>query len=133
LPASVGSSSDTARFIAWFWLFAIGLASGGERIGPLVLVAITEPALLVLLATVGYMSCAVFPQEIDQRGPLALVRLVLVEVLLVPTIVIGAFAGIVEHSALVGECAAAAVALLEATTLLYLAAWRLDTAALPLR
>ena len=119
------------HFTAWFLLFAIGLASGHARTLPILFAGLTGPALLILCAAIGTAAFALFPNEIDQRGPLAMLRLVVSWLFMIPAIVAGILSLVVLHSATAALAGAAIVALAEAGALIGFAAWRLDTSLPP--
>lgn len=121
-------AGHTWRFIGWFVLIAIGLAGGRAGLIPVVLTAVTGPAMLVLAASIGYAVFALLPNEIDVRGPLAMLRVLLSYAFVLPAIVAGLVTGFLLASTMVALFATALVALIEAAGLIGFAAWRLDTA-----
>jgi len=121
------------RIIGWFVLFAIGLAAGGAALLPIVLAALSGPAAALLAITVGYASYALFPSEVDQRGPLFFVRFFVGYVLLSPAVVAGIVAGIFLRAPALAVAVATATALLEGAVLIGFAAWRLDRMSISLR
>jgi hypothetical protein len=114
------------RIIGWFVLFAIGLAAGRSPLLPIVLTVAGGPAAVLLAIAVGYASYALFPSEVDQRGPLFFVRFFLGYALLSPAIVAGIVTGVLVRAPVVAIGVATATALLEAAVLIGFAAWRLD-------
>jgi hypothetical protein len=117
------------RFAGWFVLFTIGLASGGAGVIPVILAGVTGPAMVVLAAAIGYAVFAVFPSEIDLRGPLAMLRVLVSYAFVIPALFAGIVTGVLFQSATFGLFATAIVALLEAAGLIGFAAWRLDASA----
>lgn len=121
------------RLIGWCALGGAGLAAGGAS-APLVAAALLAGPTAVLLAgAIGYASYAILPSDVDQRGPLLFVRILLGYVLIVPPIAAGITIGVFEHAALFALTVAAAVTLLEAAVLIGFAAWRLDRMSIALR
>jgi hypothetical protein len=121
------------RVIGWFVLIAIGLAAGRAPLLPVIATLTTGPAAVLLAITTGYASYALFPSEVDQRGPLLFVRLVIGYTLLSPAILAGVIFGFLARRAAFGFAAGTATALLEAAVLVAFAAWRLDRMSISLR
>lgn len=121
------------RLIGWSLLGGIGLAAG--HASPVLIAAalITGPSGLLLAVAIGYASYALLPNDIDQRGPLLFVRLMLGYALIVPPIAAGIVFGTFEHATLGALALAAGVTLLEAGVLVGFAAWRLDRMSIALR
>ncbi len=82
---------------------------------------------------IGYASYALLPNDIDQRGPLLFVRLLLGYVLVVPPVAAGLAVSIFEHTVTVALLVAGAATLVEAAVLAGFAAWRLDRMSIALR
>jgi hypothetical protein len=121
------------RVIGWFELLAVGLGAGHAPLVPIVAAALTGPAAVLLAIATGYASYALFPSEVDQRGPLLFVRLILGYALLTPALVVGVLCGFLVHRAIFGFATGTATALLEAAVLIGFAAWRLDRMSISLR
>ncbi|MDQ2865650.1 MAG: putative ABC exporter domain-containing protein [Candidatus Eremiobacteraeota bacterium] len=87
----------------------------------------------VSMVTILYVRCiglalyAIFPAKLDQRGPVAMLRLLLCYVLMVPAIGAGIGAQLVLHQPLVSLVFALLVALLESAALIQFAALRIQT------
>lgn len=115
----------------WRYLFdaammAAGLALGGAPLQWILAVPVGGCALVVLLTGIGYASFAFFPSALDQRGPLAALRLFVSYVLLLPPLAVFTVAAIGLRSAGPAFIAAAVLALAEGAVLMGIAAWRLD-------
>ena len=82
-------------------------------------------ALPPLLRAIGLGTYALLPAPADQRGPIALVRLLLTYALIVPPALIGFLGALLLHSAPAGFTLAAATALAEVFPLVEFAAWRI--------
>jgi hypothetical protein len=121
------------RVIGWFVLVAIGLAAGRAPLLAIIAAAATGPAAVLLAIATGYASYALFPSEVDQRGPLLFVRLLIGYALLAPALVVGVLSGFLLHRAIFGFATGTATALLEAAVLIGFAAWRLDRMSISLR
>ena len=115
------------RAAAWFGLFALGLASGHARLAPKLFALVTGPALLVLCVAIGFAAFAAFPNDVDQRGPLTVLRMYVSYLVVLPPVAAGVAAGYVLHSVPLGLSIIAAGALAEAALLVAFAARRLDT------
>jgi hypothetical protein len=121
------------RLIGWCALAGIGLAAGRAGV-PIVLAALViGPCTILLAGAIGYASYALLPNDIDQRGPLLFVRLLLGYVLIVPPVAAGLAFGIFEHTVTVALLVAGATTLVEAAVLAGFAAWRLDRMSIALR
>ncbi len=127
------AAAQSWRVIGWFVLAAVGLAAGHAPLPAIVAAAVSGPAAVLLAIATGYASYALFPSEVDQRGPLLFVRVLLGYALLSPALVIGAICGVLVHQSLAGFAAGAATAVLEAAVLIGFAAWRLDRMSIALR
>lgn len=126
--------ADSWRVIAWCALLGIGLVSGHALPGVAITALLVAPAGIFLAVSVGYALFALLPNDIDQRGPLAIVRWLLSYVLAAPAAAVGVTSGVVFGSAILGLLVTAASALVEAAVLIGFASWRLDrAAALPRR
>lgn len=113
------------RTIIMLEIVAAGYAFGGGGTPETLVVAAGLPALVALLAGVGFAVYAFYPSTADWRGPVAVLRLLVSIVLLAPVFVLYSVgAAFVTPLAALG--AAALLALLEAGALLGIAAWRLD-------
>ena len=121
------------RVIGWFVLLAVGLAAGGAPPVAIMAAALTGPAAVLLAIATGYASYALFPSEVDQRGPLLFARLLIGYALLTPALVAGVLGAVLVHRATFGFAAGTATALLEAAVLIGFAAWRLDRMSISLR
>lgn len=127
------AAAHSWRISAWFVLFAIGLAAG-HAAGIVVASALVGgPAAVLLAIAVGYTSYGLVPHEVDQRGPMLIVRVLLGYALTLPAFATGVAAGVASHSAPGGLAAGAGTAALEAVCLIGFAAWRLDRMSIPLR
>ena len=104
----IGPDSLLLRLIAWTvgasWRMAACLAAGltawalAMRAPVLALAAIPAAAVAVLhLRAVGLVLYALFPSTFDQRGPLAIVRVLLTYVLATPPFVAGALVFVLAH------------------------------------
>jgi hypothetical protein len=116
------------RFCLAFVLAGAGLAAAGAAPAAIALIALAGPAVLVLLGAIGYAAYAIVPQEIDRRGPFAVLRILVSYALVFPAATAGIMAGIVTQTDLVGIATAAAASLAEAAALLAFSARKLDTA-----
>jgi hypothetical protein len=73
------------------------------------------------------------PFDVDQAGPLRLIRLLIGYALIVPPIAAGIAVAIVERVTVAALGVAGATTVLEAAVLIGFAAWRLDTMSISLR
>lgn len=121
------------RLIGWCVLAGIGLAAGRAGVPVVEAALVIGPCTILLAGAIGYASYALLPNDIDQRGPLLFVRLLLGYVLIVPPVVAGLAFGIFEHTVTVALLVAGATTLLEAAVLAGFAAWRLDRMSIALR
>ena len=121
------------RLIGWCLLAGIGLAAARASATLVAAALVTGPSALLLAVAIGYASYALLPNNIDQRGPLLFVRLMLGYILIVPPIAAGIVFGLFGHAVLGALGIAAGVTLLEAGVLVGFAAWRLDRMAIALR
>jgi len=121
------------RLIGWCALGGIGLLAGRAPGALSAAAVITGPSAALLTGAIGYASYALLPNDVDQRGPLLFVRLLLGYALIVPPIAAGIAIDALEHTALGAIGCAAAITLLEAGVLLGFAAWRLDRMSIALR
>ncbi len=121
------------RMIGWCVLAAIGLAAGHAAVPVVVAMLAIGPSTVLLAGAIGYASYALLPNDIDQRGPLLFVRLLLGYVLVVPPVAAGLAVGIFEHTVTVALLVAGAATLVEAAVLAGFAAWRLDRMSIALR
>jgi hypothetical protein len=105
---------------------AAGVAAGGES--PLVIatVALGLPALFALLLGTGYAAFALFPNTIDQRGPMAFVRIFVTYLLLAPPLAFFLVLTFALRQPVAGLAGFALVGVVEAALLVGFAAWRLD-------
>jgi hypothetical protein len=125
-----------ARLYAWIaatsWRIALTLAAAVVAWGivggiwqfaafgvPLALLVV------VLLRGIGLALYAIFPSNFDQRGPVAMVRLLLTYVGLIPPVGIWIALGFVTHSALAGLFGGLVVAAVEVLLLVEFAAFRI--------
>jgi hypothetical protein len=118
--ARIWSAVAALELVAIF--FAIG---GGSALGTLFF-ALGLPALLALLAAVGFTTFALFPGPVDLRGPVTILRLGLSATLLGPPFVLAVFVTALFDAKLAALIAAVTLALIEAGALMGIAAWRLD-------
>jgi hypothetical protein len=107
-------------------LVALGLSAGGGGVLELVFATLGLPALVTLLAGVGFAAYALFPSAADVRGPVMALRFIVSSVMVVPPIVLFGFAATVTGATIPALLAAALLALLEGAAFLGVAAWRLD-------
>ena len=121
--------AESWRPIAWSVLAGIGLAAGGAPALIVTGAVFAGPACVLLSTAVGFMLFSLLPNDVDQRGPLMIVRWILSYVFVAPAIAGGVLAGIALNSGFAGLLAAATAALLEAAVLVGLASWKLDRAA----
>jgi hypothetical protein len=121
------------RVIAWFVLAAIGLAAGRAPLQIVAATLVAGPAAVLLAVAIGYASYALLPNEIDQRGPMMFVRVILGYIFALPVIAAGIIAGLIVHATLVAIGVAIVTAFLEAAALIGFASWRLDHVSIPLR
>lgn len=115
-------AGSTLRYGGWVVLAGAGLAAGHAAPVAVALAALGGPALLLLLGAVGYAAYAAVPNEIDRRGPFAVIRVLISYVLVMPVGIAGVATGILARAPLAGIAAGAACALAEAALLLALAA-----------
>ena len=108
------------------WLCALGVALGGGPSAIVASVAIGFPALFVLMTGTGFAAFALFPASIDQRGPLAILRILVTYVLLAPPLVFFGVLALALHLPTIGLAGFALLAVLESIGLIGFAAWRLD-------
>jgi hypothetical protein len=102
--------------------FAVG---GGSAVGTLFF-ALGLPALVALLAAVGFTTFALFPGPVDLRGPVTILRLGLSATLLGPPFVLAVLITALFDAKLAALIAAVTLAVIEAAALMGIAAWRLD-------
>ena len=121
------------RIIGWCLLAGIGLAAGNAPAPIIVACALAGPAMVLLAGAIGYASYALLPFEVDQAGPLRLLRLLIGYALIVPPIAAGIAVAIFERGSILALVTASATTLLEAAVLLGFAAWRLDNTSISLR
>lgn len=121
------------RLVGWFMLIAVGLAAGRAPLITIASALIAGPAGVLLAVAVGYVSYALLPHEIDQRGPMTFARVIVGYIFMLPALAAGLAAGIVIHSALTGIAVAGFTAVLESAMLVGFASWRLDRMSIPLR
>ncbi len=133
----LGDVPLAARLAAWsfggVWrdlaLLLLGLA-GYAAVGRTLLL----PSLLfacgagffALTRSLGVAVFALFPNVLDQRGPVVVVRTLLIYVMLAPPFALGALAIVVHATAVAAALLAALVALFESAALIGFAAWRLE-------
>jgi hypothetical protein len=119
-------AGSTLRYVAWFLALGLGLAAGHAAPFAVALAAVAAPAVFVLLAAIGYAAYAVVPNEIDRRGPFAILRILISYVLVLPAGVAGVAAAISTGSPLTGIAAGSIAAVAEAALLLRFTARRLS-------
>ncbi|MDQ6930215.1 MAG: putative ABC exporter domain-containing protein [Candidatus Eremiobacteraeota bacterium] len=105
-------------------VFALGSASAR------VLVVVVPLALVVpvTLRAIGLATYAILPIPADQRGPLALLRMLIAVALILPAAIAAAAAFIFLHSAAAAMFAAFAVLVLQDVGLIEFASWRMNGA-----
>jgi hypothetical protein len=121
------------RLIGWCLLAGIGLAAGQAGLPVVVAALVIGPCTVLLAGAIGYASYALLPNDIDQRGPLLFVRLLVGYVLIVPPIAAGVVFGLFAHTVTAALIVAGATTLLEAAVLAGFAASRLDRMSIVLR
>jgi hypothetical protein len=121
------------RMIGWCVLAGIGLAAGRAPAPAVLAALVTAPVTVLWTASIGYTSYALLPYDIDQTGPLRLVRLLLGYVFFMPPAAVGIIVAVAAHGTLPALASASAAVLLEAAVLLGFASWRLDRMSIPLR
>jgi hypothetical protein len=107
-------------------LVALCFALGGGPATGAIFFALGLPVLVALLAALGFVTFALFPGPVDLRGPVTVLRLGLSGILLIPPFVLGVIVASMFHAALAGLLAAVLLAIIEAGSLIGVAAWRLD-------
>ena len=86
----------------------------------------TAATVVFLLRAIGLGMYALLPGKADQRGPLAMLRMLLTYALVVPAIVAGTVFGAISHQPVPAFFIALAVAVIESLILIEFAAWRID-------
>jgi hypothetical protein len=125
-----------ARLYAWVaaasWRFAAIIALGvvacsiAAKAPMLAIVGVPGSILLVLyLRSIGLALYALFPSNFDQRGPVAMLRVLLTYLLAAPAITAGVIAGILAHGAIAGALGAFAACIVEMVLLAEFAAYRI--------
>jgi hypothetical protein len=127
------SVAQSWRIIGWCVLSGVGLVAGHAPAAIVISCVVAGPAMVLLATAIGYASYALLPFDIDQAGPLRLLRLVIGYVLLVPPLAVGIAVAILENATIAGLGVAAGTTLLEAAILIGFAAWRLDNMSISLR
>ncbi len=79
-----------------------------------------------LTRSLGVAMFALFPNALDQRGPIVVVRTLLIYLTLAPPLVLAVVTVLLHSSAIAAALIAAAGALAEAAALIGFAAWRLE-------
>ena len=125
------------RLFAWIggtsWRMALCICAGVAAWGiamhlsivvfaglPLAIVAVLH------LRAVGLVLYSLFPSTIDQRGPLAMIRVLLTYLLAAPPAIAGMIAGLAFHTLAGGVVTALAVSLAETTGLVAFASTRIE-------
>jgi hypothetical protein len=127
------SIAQSWRIIGWCVLGGVGLIAGHAPAAIVISCAVAGPAMVLLATAIGYASYALLPFDIDQAGPLRLVRLAIGYILIVPPVAIGIAIAVFENATIAGLGVAACTTLLEAAVLIGFAAWRLDNMSISLR
>lgn len=133
----MGAGSTFAKVAAWCWatsldstiVFAGGLTAMSLGSGLRGLLYLGLPAALVLpplIRAVGVVTYTFFPSAIDQRGPIAALRIFVIYGCLVPPIAAGILGGIFAHNAMIGFLCAFAVLIVEGSACLWIAASKLE-------
>jgi hypothetical protein len=112
--------------IAMLELVAVSFALGGGSLVGTAFFALGLPALVGLLAAVGFATFALFPGPLDLRGPVTVLRLGLSIILLIPPFVVAVLIAAIFGAALLGLGLAVLLAVVEGAALIGVAAWRLD-------
>lgn len=107
-------------------LIAAGVAAGGGSAAQLLVCALGLPTLVALLAGVGFAAAALFPSPADARGPIAALRFGVAALLLVPPLIVFAVGAAAFGMPVAALVVAALLALVEAGSLVGIAAWRID-------
>ena len=124
------------RLFAWMagtsWrlalCIAVGLAAWSIAMRAPLMVAVSAPlaiATVLYLRGVGLAVYAVFPSNIDQRGPLAMIRALLTYMIAAPPAIAGGFTVLFFHSAVAGIGTGVGVSLLETALLVCFASARI--------
>jgi hypothetical protein len=121
------------RMCSWFVLLAVGLAAGHAPLVVIGAALVGGPAAVLLAIAIGYASYGLVPHEVDQRGPMLFVRIILGYIFALPVLAAGLAAGMFAHSVISGFGTGALTAVIESALLIGFAAWRLDRMSIPLR
>ena len=132
----IGRDSLWMRLFAWMvgtsWRMALCICAGvvawsfAIRLPQLALAGVPIVLAGVLyLKAVGLALYALFPSTIDQRGPLAMIRVLLTYLLAAPPAVAGIVTGVLSHMTPVGVAACVAVGAVETLALTSFAAARI--------
>ena len=121
LAWTIGSSIPAMLFLALIAL--AGGATGAPSATPILLAAaLLLPLIVRCIAVLVY---AIFPSQIDQRGPAAAVRMLAMYLSLLPPLAGGVLAGIFLRDATLGFVTAFIVFAAEGASALAIAAWRI--------
>lgn len=115
----------------WFpsvlsFALAAGFAVAGGSVQSACYLAAGGAVGFTLLATINIALFALFPNAVDQRGPMLAVRFLMLMILLVPALVTSAVVGFATHSLPLAFAGAVVVALSEGALLIGSATWRLE-------
>jgi hypothetical protein len=127
------AAAHSWRMCSWFVLLAVGLAAGHAPLVVIGAALVGGPAAVLLAIAIGYASYGLVPHEVDQRGPMLFVRIILGYIFAMPVLAAGLGAGMFAHSVISGFGTGALTAVIESAFLIGFAAWRLDRMSIPLR
>lgn len=133
----MGAGSTVMKIAAWCWATSLDTTivfAGGLSVMSLTshVAAIAEiglPAALLLpplIRAVGVVTYTFFPSAIDQRGPIAALRILVIYLCFAPPIAAGIGAGFYTRSAFAGLAAAFAVFALEGAACIAIASKKLE-------
>lgn len=131
-------SSDPLRLRLYVWTLAggwriavpiaVGVLTAAAVVGSLPLLALAVPAIVMFvtfLRAIGLALYALFPSRLDQRGPVAMLRALLIWLALMPPVFLWLVLVVAAHAAVLGGILALALALLELLLLVELAVARI--------
>ena len=117
--------ADVWRRSLWTVAAATAAIVGGLAVPIGIAIITVAPAMYFLFSATGYALFSFFPHYVEQKGPLGILRLLVVEVLLMPVYALLVIGTSISHIAPFAT-ACAAIALAEAALLIGIASWRLD-------
>ena len=131
-------SSDPLRLRLYVWTLAggwriavpiaVGVLTAAAVVGSLPLLVLAVPAIVMFvtfLRAIGLALYALFPSRLDQRGPVAMLRALLIWLALMPPVFLWLVLVVAAHAAVLGGILALALALLELLLLVELAVARI--------